>query len=68
MISSLRPAPYTSAVSRNVTPASADASSTSSASVSGTSPHWSPPICQQPSPTSDTLALPNFRCFMVPQS
>src|SRR5437016_8597582 len=64
MISSLRPAPYTSAVSRNVTPASADARSTSIASSSDTSPHWSPPICQHPSPTSDTGTPQNERDFM----
>src|SRR4051812_29881282 len=66
MSSSLRPAPYTSAVSRNVTPASADAVSTSIASASDTSPQASPPSCQQPSPTSDTQASPNTRCFMKP--
>src|SRR5690242_1581641 len=50
---SLRPSPYTSAVSRNVTPACTAASSTASASASATSPQ-SAPSCQVPRPTTET--------------
>ncbi len=60
---SLRPSPYTSAVSMKVTPASTAACNVAMASSSGTSPH-ADPICHAPSPT--TLALrpvrPKSRC------
>ena len=52
------------ALTANGTPAAADARSTSSASASETSPHWSPPICQHPSPTSETGTPQNERIFM----
>ena len=48
-----RPSPYTSAVSRNVTPESTAAPSTSSAASSDTDPQ-SAPSCQHPSPTTPT--------------
>ena len=50
---SLRPSPYTSAVSRKVTPTSSAVCSTASASSSPTSPQ-SPPSCQQPRPMTET--------------
>ncbi len=53
MTLSLRPSPYTSAVSKKVTPASAAASSTARASASLTSPQ-SAPSCHVPSPTTET--------------
>jgi hypothetical protein len=49
MICSLRPSPYTSAVSMKVTPASTAALSVACASSSLTSPQ-SAPSCQAPSP------------------
>ncbi|CAM5665068.1 hypothetical protein SGLAM104S_02260 [Streptomyces glaucescens] len=52
MVCSLRPSPYTSAVSRKVTPDSAAASSTARASLSSTSPQ-SAPSCQVPRPMTD---------------
>ena len=66
MTDSLRPSPYTSAVSKNVTPASTDASSTASASSAETSPQ-SAPSCQVPSPTTETSrpVLPRIRCLHV---
>ena len=62
MIRSLRPSPYTSAVSRNVVPVAAAASSTVSASFSPTSPQ-SAPSCQVPRPTTETAlpVLPRMR-------
>src|SRR5690606_25283446 len=53
MSDSLRPSPYTSAVSKNVTPAWAAASSTARASASRTSPQ-SAPSCQVPRPIAET--------------
>src|SRR5580693_999827 len=49
---SLRPSPYTSAVSRKVTPDATAASSTASASFSSMSPQ-SAPSCQVPSPITE---------------
>src|SRR6201992_2183568 len=65
MIRSLRPSPYTSAVSKNVTPDSAAARSTASASSSVTDPQ-SAPSCQVPRPTIETSlpVLPRTRCSM----
>ena len=62
MIRSLRPSPYTSAVSRNVVPVAAAVSSTASASFSATSPQ-SAPSCHVPSPTTETArpVLPRMR-------
>ena len=51
---SLRPPPYTSAVSRKLTPLSTAARKMPRASASSRSPQQSPPNCQQPSPTSET--------------
>src|SRR5580692_6157541 len=66
MICSLRPSPYTSAVSRKVTPDSTAACSTSSASDSVTEPQ-SAPSCQVPRPMIDTgrPVLPRTRCSIV---
>src|SRR5487761_245769 len=65
MIRSLRPSPYTSAVSKNVTPDSTAARSTASASVSVTDPQ-SAPSCHVPRPTIETglPVLPSTRCSM----
>src|SRR5580704_229933 len=66
MIRSLRPSPYTSAVSKNVTPDSTAARSTASASDSVTDPQ-SAPSCQVPRPTIETglPVLPSTRCSIV---
>ena len=60
---SLRPSPYTSAVSMNVTPASTAACSVARASVVGHGPQ-SAPICHAPSPTIPIRrpVLPSTRC------
>src|ERR1700691_2638084 len=65
MIRSLRPSPYTSAVSKNVTPDSTAARSTASASDSVTDPQ-SAPSCHVPRPTIETglPVLPSTRCSM----
>src|SRR6185437_1294520 len=65
MIRSLRPSPYTSAVSRKVTPDSTAARSTARASASVTAPQ-SAPSCQVPRPMTDTglPVLPRTRCSM----
>src|SRR3984893_2688048 len=65
MIRSLRPSPYTSAVSKNVTADSTAARSTASASDSVTAPQ-SAPSCQVPRPTIETglPVLPSTRCSM----
>src|ERR1700733_776005 len=66
MIRSLRPSPYTSAVSRNVTPDSTAACSTASASRSLTLPQ-SAPSCQVPRPITETgrLVRPKTRCSTI---
>src|SRR5690242_9622570 len=63
MIRSLRPSPYTSAVSKNVTPDSTAARSTAKASASVTDPQ-SAPSCQVPRPMIETglPVLPRTRC------
>src|SRR4051794_23207591 len=60
-----RPSPYTSAVSKNVTPASAAACSVAIAASSSTVPQ-SAPICQAPKPISETTrpSLPMLRGLM----
>src|SRR5580698_6816486 len=64
MIRSLRPSPYTSAVSKNVTPDSTAARRTLSASSSVTLPQ-SAPSCQVPRPMTDTWVWPSARCSMT---
>src|SRR5580698_5303788 len=64
MIRSLRPSPYTSAVSKNVTPDSTAARRTLSASSSVTLPQ-SAPSCQVPRPMTDTGAWPSARSSMT---
>ena len=58
MSCSLRPSPYTSAVSKNVTPGlDRGVAARRSASASATSPQ-SAPSCQVPSPTTERAAGP----------